>query len=59
VGYDHSLSKRTTVYALYTKLSNKSAATYRLSSQSTSAAGTAAVADADPSAWSIGMKHAF
>jgi len=60
VGYDHSLSKRTTVYALYTKITNKAAAgqggAYTFS-QSTST--PTAATDADPSAWSIGMKHAF
>lgn len=43
VGYDHSMSKATTVYALYSKVSVDNAA------------GTAA----DPSALSFGMKYAF
>jgi predicted porin len=57
VGVDHAMSKRTTVYALYTKLSNSAAANYTLATTSTAvvAAGT----DADPSAISIGMKHSF
>lgn len=60
VGYDHSLSKRTTVYALYTKLSNGDSAKYGLSSASVSTGATAASAlDADPSAWSLGLKHTF
>ena len=60
IGYDHSMSKRTTVYALYTRLSNDTAAAYSLSS---AAVATGAVApsgaDADPTAFSIGIKHTF
>ncbi|MDH4233609.1 MAG: porin [Gallionella sp.] len=44
VGYDHSMSKATSVYALYTKVTNQD---------------TAAAKTADPSALSLGMKHAF
>jgi predicted porin len=59
VGYDHSLSKNTTAYALYTKLSNKANVMYGLSSAATSAGGTGGAGDADPSAWSLGLKHSF
>ena len=61
-GYDHNLSKRTTLYAIYTKLSNNTNASYGI------AAGDAGIntgfvnakgAHADPSAWSFGMKHTF
>lgn len=55
---DHSLSKRTTVYALYTKLDNDSAANYNLSSGGGAAASNLG-AGADPSAFSVGMKHTF
>lgn len=58
LGYDHSLSKRTTVYALYSKITNKSAAGYTFS-QATSVSGAPSMADADPSVWSLGMKHSF
>jgi len=58
LGYDHSLTKRTSVYALYSKISNKSAQSYTFS-QATSVSGAGAKADADPSVWSLGMKHAF
>lgn len=56
LGYDHSLSKATTVYALYSKLSNK-ANQNNTFSQSTSVTGAAAGFDADPSVFSLGMKH--
>lgn len=58
LGYDHSLSKRTTVYALYTRISNDIGAAYGLTTISTGATAAAA-AGQDPSAWSFGMKHTF
>ena len=65
VGYDHGMGKRTTVYALWTKLTNEANANYGLSSAdvSTSAtAGTNTVAplvDSSISAVSVGIKHTF
>lgn len=60
VGYDHSFTKRTTVYALYTQLSNKANATYVLGN---AGAGNGSVylngAGAKPSAFSLGVKHSF
>ncbi len=61
VGYDHSLSKRTYVYALYTKLTNGSAAGYSLGSGTSSVGGvtTSAGLGASPSALAFGMRHTF
>ncbi len=60
IGYDHGLSKRTTVYAQYTKLSNDAAGAYQLSPNGTGAPAAAlAVAGATPSAFSFGLKHTF
>jgi len=59
VGYDHMLSKRTTVYALYTSVSNKSAAMYGLSSNSTGGIANSTGVDKDPNAFVVGMKHSF
>jgi predicted porin len=60
VGFDHSLSKRTTVYALYTQLSNNSAAGYTLGSATVGSGAVAANgAGAKPSAVSLGLKHTF
>lgn len=60
VGFDHNLSKRTTVYALYTQVSNKAAATYALGN---AGIGNGTVflngAGSKPSAISLGMKHTF
>jgi predicted porin len=60
VGADYMLSKRTTVFGLYTKLSNNNATAlttdgggYDLTPYSTAALGN------DPSVFSIGVKHAF
>lgn len=60
LGVDHSLSKRTTAYAMYTKLNNDSAAAYGLTAGANATGSTAAVgAGADPSAFSFGLKHTF
>lgn len=60
VGYDHSLSKRTSLYALYTKLNNGNDGAYLLSTSGSDAGGFAlSGAGASPSAWSFGIKHAF
>ncbi len=59
LGYDHSLSKRTTVYALYTALKSDSAANFGLSANGTGGANTAIGLGNAPSAMSFGMKHTF
>ena len=60
VGYDHNLSKRTTVYAQYTKLTNGTDAAYSITKAGSTAGGFALLGNgASPSAWSLGMKHTF
>lgn len=66
LGADYSLSKRTNLYALYTKLSNDSNSSRTLGGNATvlgAATGvatvTAASAGADPSAISVGFIHKF
>lgn len=59
LGYDHSLSKRTTVYAAYTKLSNDTTGVYALSANGTGAPVAVVAGGAKPSAISLGMKHTF
>jgi predicted porin len=67
VGYDHKMSNRTTLYALYTQLKNDTDAGYVMgwNSGSTSVSGNAPwLADVSStgqnvSAFSVGMKHAF
>ncbi len=58
LGYDHALSKNTTVFALYTSVANDTAATYGLSTNSTGGFGTS-VADKDPSAMAVGVRMKF
>jgi len=57
LGADYNLSKRTLVYALYTKTTNAANATYGIGVGQVPYA--AAAVDQDPSAISIGMKHSF
>lgn len=63
LGYDHNMSKRTTLYALYTRLNNDTNSNFGLSTAGTTGGMPAAAAAAGvvnkPSAWSFGMKHTF
>ena len=58
IGYDHGLSKRTKLYALYTKISNGKGINYGLS-QSSGAATTNSGFGTSPSALSLGVQHTF
>lgn len=58
LGYDHNMGKRTTLYALYTRLNNDTNSAFGLSSVSTGATA-ASGAGVGVSAWSFGMKHTF
>jgi predicted porin len=59
VGLDHNFSKRTKLYAQYVKLNNDVNAQYGLNGAGTSGLVNAKGVDADPSAWSFGMRHSF
>lgn len=59
VGYDHNLSKRTSVYALYTQVSNGTGAAYGLTGATGVTGAVAGVLGQKPTAFSLGMKHAF
>ncbi|MDD2914799.1 MAG: porin [Gallionella sp.] len=58
LGYDHGMSKRTKLYAIYSRISNKTGSDYGFS-QSTASAGTVNGVGASPSVFSFGMKHSF
>ncbi|MDH4284118.1 MAG: porin [Gallionellaceae bacterium] len=58
LGYDHAMSKRTQVYALYTRLNNNNNSSQSFASIST-AAPTASGSGADPAAVALGVKHSF
>ncbi len=59
VGYDHKMSARSTLYALYSTLKNDGNANYQLgwNSEGTSISNTARGGSADT--FSVGMKHSF
>jgi predicted porin len=59
LGYDHSLSKRTTVYALYTVVKSDTGTNFGLSTIGTGGANTVIGLGNNPSALSFGMKHTF
>ena len=63
LGYDHNMSKRTTLFALYTKLNADAGAAGAPLGGQTSAGAIASTgpvgAATDASAWSFGVKHAF
>ena len=58
VGYDHGLSKRTKLYALYSRISNSKAANYGFS-QSSAASSSNSGFGTSPSVLSLGVKHSF
>lgn len=58
VGYDHSLSKRTTVYAAYAKVSNGSGAQFSATNYAHGGVGAPGAGNS-PSALSVGMIHNF
>lgn len=54
VGYDHNMSKNTTVFALYTRITNDTGA-----SRSSAARISSVTAGNDPSGFSFGINHSF
>lgn len=59
IGVDHNFSKRTSVYALYSKMNNDTNSNYGLGQGGAGGKFTPAAAGQDPSVWSLGMKHSF
>ncbi|MBI1175441.1 MAG: porin [Sideroxydans sp.] len=59
LGYDHNMSKRTKLYAVYTKVSNDTAASFGLADTSTGNPTAAAAVGKNVSAFGIGLKHSF
>lgn len=59
LGYDHSFSKHTTLYAVYSSVSNSSAATVGLANTSTGNPTAAGAAGKTVNAFGIGVKHSF
>ncbi|MDX8386001.1 MAG: porin, partial [Gallionella sp.] len=59
LGYDHAMTENTTLFALYTSISNDAAAMYGLNSGSSTGDTGAVAADDDPSAIAFGIRHSF
>ena len=60
LGFDHAMSKRTNVYALYTQVRNDANGSYSLGGGGTGIAPVAAASyGEDPRAFSVGMVHKF
>lgn len=59
IAYSYSLSKRTNVYTSYASLRNNGLATFGLNSSSTNVTPVATALGADPTAFTIGMRHTF
>lgn len=59
LAYSYSLSKRTNLYASYASLNNNGLATFGLNSGSNSLAPAATSLGADPSVFTVGMRHTF
>jgi predicted porin len=59
LAYSYSLSKRTNLYASYASLDNNNSGVFGLNSSSTTVAPPATALGADPSVFSLGMRHTF
>lgn len=59
IGADHNLSKRTAVYALYSKMKNDNGGDYGLGGNGAGGAFSPAASGQDPSVLSLGVKHNF
>lgn len=59
VGYDHNLSKNTTIYALYANLKNDANSGYGLSGGADVTPAAPVTAGATASVFSLGLKHSF
>ena len=58
VGYEHSLSKRTILKAVYAAVKNQSAANYNFYNGATGEVG-GTVAGNDPKGLQVGIRHSF
>jgi predicted porin len=59
LAYTYNLSKRTNLYTSYSKMRNNSKGVFGLTSAGTSIAPTATQLGADPSAFTVGIRHSF
>ena len=59
IGYDHSLSKRTTAYVAYSRVNNDSKGAYNVSGSGHGAKPATIGANTDPTGLSFGLAHDF
>lgn len=59
LGYDHGMSKRTKLYAIYTKISNGKGINYSFSQNSGAASSSSGGFGSSPTAFSLGVYHTF
>ncbi|WP_426193564.1 porin [Massilia sp. DWR3-1-1] len=59
VAYTYNLSKRTNLYASYAKMDNNNTALFALNSSSTNVTPPGTAPGSDPSAFTVGLRHAF
>lgn len=59
IGYDHKMSVRTTMYALWSKLDNDQNAAYQMGWNSSGTSISNAAFGKSPNAFSVGVKHSF
>jgi predicted porin len=63
IGYEYALSKRTTVKALWSQITNSKDATndflYGVSAPNTTGTGNGVAAGSDPRGFSVGLRHSF
>ncbi len=59
IGYDHGLTKRTKLYAIYTKISNGEGINYGFSQSSAAVSSSSGAFGNSPSAVSLGVYHTF
>ncbi len=59
IAYSYALSKRTNVYTSYASMRNNGLATFGLNSSSTNVTPVATALGADPTAFTVGMRHTF
>jgi predicted porin len=59
LAYSYTLSKRTNLYTSYAKMRNNSKGVFGLQAAGTAVAPTATQLGADPSAFTVGLRHSF
>jgi predicted porin len=59
LAYAYALSKRTNVYTTYGSMRNNARGVFGLNSSSTNVTPPATALGADPSAFTVGVRHAF